>query len=87
MKVEEVAKCPHCGDESLYKFHLGMDKLICNECDKPFDIKCITETKVITFLPKRKCELCDSEFISEDSYHDHVKCPKCGWNFVDNFTN
>lgn len=85
MRVEELAKCPHCGDESLYKFYLGTDRLICNKCDKSFDIKYETKVTVSSFLPERTCNVCGNVFISNDSYHDHIDCPKCGWHFVDNY--
>lgn len=38
-KMDLNAKCPHCGEEDYYTFHLGADTLICNKCDKEFNIE------------------------------------------------
>ncbi len=37
-KFDTEATCPHCGHWSYYVFYLNADSLICNECDKTFNI-------------------------------------------------
>ena len=37
-KEDLNATCPHCGDVADHTFYLNSDTLICDKCDKEFDI-------------------------------------------------
>lgn len=77
MKLNEIAKCPHCNTESNYIFYDNSDMLECNNCGKLFDIELETKIEVISSKPVRVCNICGEKF---DSYGTSVtiKCPKCG---------
>jgi uncharacterized protein (DUF983 family) len=38
-KIDLPATCPHCGEASDYVFYLNADSLICNKCEKEFNIE------------------------------------------------
>lgn len=51
-RVEAEATCPYCGERDLYSFHVCSDTLLCNSCNKEFEISVdvsvtITDTKAI----------------------------------------
>lgn len=81
MKVNENAKCPYCGHEGSYIFHLGVETLWCNKCKNEFIIS--VETKVVITSSKLKYK-CPCEHVNEyeSSYEDDAnktfKCEKCG---------
>jgi uncharacterized protein (DUF983 family) len=37
-KDDIPATCPHCGNREEYTAYLNADSLICNVCDKEFDV-------------------------------------------------
>jgi DNA-directed RNA polymerase subunit RPC12/RpoP len=38
-KIDLNAKCPHCGEEDTHTFYLNADTLICDKCNKEFNIE------------------------------------------------
>jgi|JI10StandDraft_1071094.scaffolds.fasta_scaffold358912_3 transcription elongation factor Elf1 len=38
-KIDLNVKCPHCEKENSHTFYLNADTLICDECDKEFNIE------------------------------------------------
>ena len=46
-RVYEEATCPYCGHRDAYSFHVQSDSLICNNCDKEFEIELEVNVKVI----------------------------------------
>lgn len=84
MKIDEIIKCPHCGETNNYKFYIDADSLICGneECDKIFDINVKTEVVVTPSIPKRKCRDCNGIFIGEEFSYQEETCPYCMSNGI-----
>lgn len=38
-KISLVATCPHCNDKDCHTFYLNAESLICDKCDKEFQIE------------------------------------------------
>lgn len=76
MKVDEIVKCPYCGDVSDHTFYINSDTLICNnpDCDKEFNISLKTEVVVTASIPKVTCIACDNDFDENEK-----NCPTCGY--------
>jgi len=76
MKIDEVVKCPYCGDISDHTFYINADTLICNnpKCDKEFNITVKTEVVVTASIPKVYCIGCNSVFNEIEK-----NCPVCGY--------
>lgn len=45
-RVEEEATCPYCGHRDWYSFHILSNSLICDNCDKEFEIELEVDVKV-----------------------------------------
>lgn len=45
--VFEEATCPYCGYRDAYSFHVQSEYLLCNNCDREFEIELEVIVKVI----------------------------------------
>lgn len=52
-RVEAEATCPYCSERDWYSFHVCSDTLLCNTCDKEFEISLDVEVKVTDTRPLR----------------------------------
>lgn len=46
-RVFEEATCPYCGYRDAYSFHVQSESLLCNNCDREFEIELEVIVKVI----------------------------------------
>lgn len=46
-RVFEEATCPYCGYRDAYSFHIQSESLLCNNCDREFEIELEVNVKVI----------------------------------------
>lgn len=53
-RVEAEATCPYCGRSDWYSFHVCSDTLLCNSCDKEFEISLDVEVTVTGTRPIRQ---------------------------------
>ena len=45
-RVEEEVTCPYCGHKDYHSFHILSETLICDNCDKEFEIELEVTVKV-----------------------------------------
>ena len=46
-RVYEEVTCPYCGHKSYHSFHILSDTLICDKCNKEFEIVLEVNVKVV----------------------------------------
>lgn len=46
MEVYEEVTCPYCRDKRYHSFHILAETLICDKCDKEFEIELEVDVKV-----------------------------------------
>lgn len=76
-KVDELAKCPYCGDEDFHTFYYGTDTLHCHECNREFAIE--LQTTIVVKSAKiydKQCVACDTYLHKNEIING--KCSKCG---------